>query len=207
MGPYVIHDLSASGAVHLATFDGEPMSNWISGCRLKKYKEPLTDEILQRLHVARERKTKYENMKQKAQEEARERAAKLRKQWATTQNRTTIQVIKETKQISNTLKPYILVEFGKKQMIELALVDSRADVNTISYETWEHIGKQPLEKSVITFDTVSRQTIPVEGCLDLEVFIGATNVCERFLVMKQGMMETSVILGQPWQRSYNDVPN
>lgn len=27
LGPYVIHDLSASGAVHLATLDGEPMAN------------------------------------------------------------------------------------------------------------------------------------------------------------------------------------
>ena len=26
MGPYVIHDLLASGAVHLATLDGEPMA-------------------------------------------------------------------------------------------------------------------------------------------------------------------------------------
>ena len=41
----------------------------------------------------------------------------------------------------------------------------------------------------------------------MEVFIGATNVCERFFVMKQGMMETSVILGQPWLRQYNGVPN
>ena len=56
-------------------------------------------------------------------------------------------------------------------------------------------------------DTVSKQTNPVEGGLDLEVFIGDTNVCERFFVMKPGMMETSVILGQPWQRRYNGVPN
>ena len=54
---------------------------------------------------------------------------------------------------------------------------------------------------------MSRQTNPVEGCLDLEVLIGATNVCERFFVMKLGMMETFVILGQPWQRHYNGVPN
>ena len=42
MGPFVIHDLSSSGAVHLATLDGEPMTSWISGCRLKKYHESLT---------------------------------------------------------------------------------------------------------------------------------------------------------------------
>ena len=92
-------------------------------------------------------------------------------------------------------------------MIELALVNLGADINSISYETWEHIGKPPMEKSSIIVDTLSGQTNPVEGCLDLEVFIGATNVCERLFVMKPRMMETSVILGQPWQRHYNGVPN
>ena len=157
----------------------------------------MTDEILQRLHATKERKKQQEWIKEQAQEEARERAAKLRKQWATTKKRTTIQVIKETRQISNTLKPYILVEVGTKQMTELALVDTGADINAISYKTWEHIGKPPMEKSVVTVDTMSGQTNLVEGCLELEVFIGATNVCERFFVMKPGMMETSVILGQP----------
>ena len=98
------------------------------------------------------------------------------------------------------MKPYILVEVGTKQRTELDLVDTGADINAISYETWEHIGKPSMEKSGISVDTVSGQTNPVEGCLELEVFIGDTNVCERFFVMKLGMMETSVILGQPWQR-------
>ena len=70
MGPYVIQNLSSSGAVQLATLDGEPMSSWISGCRLKKYKEPMTEEILQRLHATKERKSQQELIKKKAQEEA-----------------------------------------------------------------------------------------------------------------------------------------
>ena len=32
MGPYVIHDISTSGALRLATLDGEKMPNWVSGC-------------------------------------------------------------------------------------------------------------------------------------------------------------------------------
>ena len=89
--------MSASGVVHLATtLDGEPMSNWISGCRLNKYKEPLTNEILQRLPAAKEQERQNENMKQTAQEESRERAAKLRRKWAKIQNRTLIQVLKAT---------------------------------------------------------------------------------------------------------------
>ena len=55
-----------------------------------------------------------------------------------------------------------------------------------------------MEKSAIIVDRVSGHTNPVEGCLDLEVYIGATNGCERFFVMKPRMMETTVILGQPW---------
>ena len=92
-------------------------------------------------------------------------------------------------------------------MTELAIVDTGADINAISYETWEHIGKPPINQSGILVDTVSGQTNPVEGGIDLEVFIGDTNVCERFFVMKPGMMETLVILGQPWQRRYNGGPN
>ena len=70
MGPYVIHNLSSSGAVQLATLDGEPMSSWISGCRLKKYKEPMNNEILQRLHATKERKKQQEQIKEQAQKEA-----------------------------------------------------------------------------------------------------------------------------------------
>ena len=51
--------------------------------------------------------------------------------------------MKETRQTTNILKPYILVEVGTKQMTELALVDTGADINAISYETWEHVGKPP----------------------------------------------------------------
>ena len=92
-------------------------------------------------------------------------------------------------------------------MTELALVDTGADINAISYETCEHVDKPPMEQSGISVDTVSGKTNPVEGGLDLEIFIGDTSVCESFFVMKPGMMETSVILGQPWQRRYNGVPN
>ena len=79
MGPYVIHDLSASGAIHLATLDGEPMANWISGYRLKKYHEPLIEDILNRLHAAKECKQRKETIKQQAQMEAKKRATKLRR--------------------------------------------------------------------------------------------------------------------------------
>ena len=52
-----------------------------------------------------------------------------------------IQEIKASKLTTNAVKSYILVEIGNKQEIELALVDIGADINAISYETWETLGK------------------------------------------------------------------
>ncbi|MCO5587012.1 hypothetical protein L7F22_040957 [Adiantum nelumboides] len=57
-GPFVIEDVSLNGAVKLSTLDGEPMANWISGCRLKKYHLPLTNELLERMHAAKQRRIK-----------------------------------------------------------------------------------------------------------------------------------------------------
>ena len=41
-GPCIVEETSPSGAVKLATLDGEQMSNWVSGCRIKRYFLPLT---------------------------------------------------------------------------------------------------------------------------------------------------------------------
>ena len=60
MEPFVIHSISSSGAIKLATIDGEEMPNWISGCRLKKYYLPLTPNMLERAHAAKYRKAQQE---------------------------------------------------------------------------------------------------------------------------------------------------
>ncbi|MCO5577836.1 hypothetical protein L7F22_049587 [Adiantum nelumboides] len=64
--PYVIHDISSSGAIKLATLEGEEMLNWISGCRLKKYHLPLTTEMLAKIHSAKEWKNKLKETKAQA---------------------------------------------------------------------------------------------------------------------------------------------
>ena len=55
-GLCVVEEISASGAIKLSTLDGEVVSNWISGCRLKKYHLPLTNEMLERMHATKNRK-------------------------------------------------------------------------------------------------------------------------------------------------------
>ena len=47
MGTYVIEDISTNGALHLATLDGKQIPNWIGGCRVKKYIELPTLEMLE----------------------------------------------------------------------------------------------------------------------------------------------------------------
>ena len=174
---------------------------------LKKYKEPLTEESLKRLHATKERKRKHENMKPLAQKEAKERAAQLRKQQAGIQKQTRIQVLKASQQSSQTLKPYILVEIGNNRETEMALIDTGADVNAITYETWASLGQPKLDQSTIRIDTFSGLTMAVEGNLKLQVFIGNTDVHAEFLVMKPGMLATPIILGQSWQQQFNGIIN
>ena len=51
LGPYVIiHTILNSGAIRLATLDGEEMTAFINGSHLKKFYEPLTQEMLDQLH-------------------------------------------------------------------------------------------------------------------------------------------------------------
>ena len=70
LGSYVINKITSGGAICLETLDGEPMANFINGSSLKHFHEPLTQEMLERMHAAKTRKLALENMKKEAQEEA-----------------------------------------------------------------------------------------------------------------------------------------
>ena len=78
LGPYVINEITSGGAVCLETLDGEPMANFINGSCLKRFHEPLTPKMLEKMHAAKTRKLAIENMKKEAQEEARQRATKAK---------------------------------------------------------------------------------------------------------------------------------
>ena len=78
LGPYVIHSFLSSGVVKLATLDGEEMSTFINGSKLKKFYEPLTQAMLDQIHFARTKKAALKTLKQEAWEEAQQRKHKLR---------------------------------------------------------------------------------------------------------------------------------
>ena len=70
--PCVIEEISLSGAIKLSTLDEEIMSNWISGCRIKKYHFPLTNDMLEHMHAAKNTKEATKQQKVEAQAEAKE---------------------------------------------------------------------------------------------------------------------------------------
>ena len=68
-----------SGALRLATLDGEQMLNWMSGFSIKKYHETLTPDMLELIHVAKQQKDKVETVKAEALRELWEWAHKRKK--------------------------------------------------------------------------------------------------------------------------------
>ena len=75
-GPYVISNLSSSRAVKLSTLEGEEMPNWISGCRIKKYHRPLTQNELNLLHQAKWKEQKQTEIDLAQEEASLERKSK-----------------------------------------------------------------------------------------------------------------------------------
>ena len=78
LGPFVVSQLSSSGAVRLETLDGAKMPNFINGSRLKKYELPLTAEMLEHLHNSKTYKEGQAILKAEAQKEAKERKDKIK---------------------------------------------------------------------------------------------------------------------------------
>ena len=56
LGHYLINEFCLSGAIRLKTLDGEIMANFINGRRIKKYEEPLTQEMLEKTHSTRKQR-------------------------------------------------------------------------------------------------------------------------------------------------------
>ena len=78
-GPCVIEEISSSGAVKLLTLDGETISNWISGCQIKKYELPLTNDMLEHMHATKNRKEIAKMQKVEAQAKSKESIQRIEK--------------------------------------------------------------------------------------------------------------------------------
>ena len=96
------------------------------------------------------------------------------------------------------MKPYIRTELGPQCIPQCALVDTRADLNSMSYETWAVLKKLELCASSTRIATYAGDYDQVEGILILEVFVNDTNLAHKFYVMKPKRMVSPIILGQSW---------
>ena len=78
LGPFVINELTSSGAVRLETLDDEQMANFINGSCLRLYNEPLTQEMMDQMTAAKTRQARATLLKKEAQDEANARAKAIK---------------------------------------------------------------------------------------------------------------------------------
>ena len=57
-----MNELSPGGVVCSQTLDGEPMTKFISGSLLKKYHEPLAQDMLSQMHEVETRKRAVQHL-------------------------------------------------------------------------------------------------------------------------------------------------
>ena len=194
LGPYVINELTTGGAVRLETLEGEPMANFINGSCLKRFHEPLTQNMLEKMHAARTRKEALETMKQEAQEEARQRAAK-----AKARRHQIAMVQTHSKDEDDYVPPMLLpieVNSGKGKCN--ALLDSGADVNVMAAHIYESFVDKELSSTTNQLNTVSNQSINCHGVATAIVFVqGHVEKCQ-FYITKSGESAHDVILGRSW---------
>ena len=95
---------------------------------------PLTREMLEWLHQAKECKRKADTHIQQAKADGKAREANRKRRVMQITGKATAQ----------SLQPYIQVDSGSLGIPTMALIDTRADTNTISYALWVKLGKPHL---------------------------------------------------------------
>lgn len=144
-----------------------------------------------------------DTQKEEAIKEEKLRAAKLKAKERGQRHVNNCQITREKAPQAPLSRPYVNVGVGQQDLKVRALVDTGADINTISYEIWEGIGKPALLQSDIIVGSFSGEQEIVEGVCKLPVFINGSNLLHEFFVITIGQQVDSVILGQPWQREYD----
>ncbi|MCO5571124.1 hypothetical protein L7F22_024856 [Adiantum nelumboides] len=182
-GPFVIEDVSPSGAVKLSTLDREPMANWISGCRLKKYQLPLTNELLERMHAAKQRRIKRQQIVDEAQEEARIRVLKRKTALRNHQFPIPMNNLMTRKQLETPSTDAISIDDEWQEGMDLritvklnnhninALVDTGARMNAVSYSTYKKATDQPLQPGVKAIKGCNKEMTPALGLINLNVLV------------------------------------
>ena len=145
LGPFVVSELPLSGAVRLETLEGAQMPTFMNKSRLKKYELPLIEEMLNSLHRAKTYKQGQLDLKERAQQEARERRHKIKAR--NQANIMALSLVGEDETEEFEIEPFTLhlqLLSPTHETSTTTLIDSGADCNVVSYETWESLGKPKL---------------------------------------------------------------
>ena len=186
--------LLISGVIKLATLDGEEMSTFINGSRLKKFYEPLTQSMLDQIHSAKTKKEALETLKLEAQEEARQRKLKLRGK----QDRHVY--------VADQLEPSIIPPFLLwLQLINYqtscmgdAIIDFGAKCNLISHVTWQKLGKPALNPSKFHLVDFKGERSQYIGEILLHIRVQDQAMMVSFQVLPTKGCDWKLLLGRAW---------
>ena len=167
LGPFVINEITNGGAVRLETLDGEPMSTFINGSRLKRFHEPLTEAMLECMHAAKNRKIALQQMKDDAQAEAKERAAKAKAR------RLQISHLNLHDEEDDDYVEPLLISIGLTNPHNTctSILDSGADVNVLSADVYQRLSTNELLPSSSVFNSFSNSSSAFQGVLTMTIYL------------------------------------
>ena len=153
------------------------MANYINGSRLRVYKEPLTLEMLSRMHAAKNRKEAQQKMIKDAQEEAKERVRKLCNKH---------RYINKVKTSSDLPEPVIQVAVEAMHKCHEALLDSRADANILPLSIFQQLKNKAKVESDECLYNFQRQKVTSYGRAFVNLYIQGLTSKTYFQVVDCG---------------------
>ena len=86
---------------------------------------------------------------------------------------------------SKGLQPYIQVDSGSLGIPTVALIDTGADTNTISYALWEKLGKPSLATHQLILTGFAEQEVHMLGKCSLPVYMFGYKCTHEFFVFRK----------------------
>ena len=174
----------------LSTLEGEEMPNWISGCRIKKYHKPLTQNELNLLHQAKWQKERKKIEIELAQEEAKLRVQKrkLVRETGKPMWIYKMELLRGEEELDEEIpQPIITIQVGEERLVTQAFIDSGADGNTISYEFYKQLKGVEIHKTTTTFKSSTGHKTKPHGVCMLPIFVDELTCGNKFFVTQAGL--------------------
>ena len=91
----------------------------------------------------------------------------------------------------------------RAQVASIALLNSGADQNIISYDLWDGLQQPKLSSSTVSFQSFSKSTTTSQGKCCLKLCIGDQSMHTIFHVAQKEQASVDMILGQSWMAQIN----